>query len=919
MLYEALSLQDALNYDAAEALFKKVLTQDEANVVALYSLGVIVSKYRHDTELALGYFERACTISDNFVMAWNARGVQLQALGRYVEAGEAYKRATELDPAYAEGWMNHGILQHTLDKHVDALLAFDKVLEIEPDNPRALANRGVILTQLKQGELAIQTFRRLTEVAPDYDEAAGLLLFEQLHACDWSDFDRLCAQIVNGVRAGRRMCSTLALMSMVDSARDHFLCAQTYAKTLQSKPFPQLWQGERYEHSRIRVGYLSPDFREHPVGQLMIGIIEGHDRRGFETYAFSLGVDDGSSLRSRYQMAFEHFYDVRSQTAEQIARLVRECEIDVLVDLAGYTSDSRTGVLLHRPAPVQVNYLGYPGTMGLPCMDYIIADRYTIPEQDKQYFSEQVVTLPYTYLPTDAGLYASPTTPPRSEYGLPESAMVFCAFNHDFKINPRLFDMWMRILQRVQDSVLWLMARNESIKNNLRREAAIRGIDPARLIFASRVPEKADHLARYRLADLFLDATPYNAHTTCADALQGGLPVITYRGNAFPGRVASGLLAAAGLPELAVDSFEAYENLAVDLAHDAVRRHALRQYLLDNRSSLPLFDTLRFCRDLESAYTTMWQCQQQGQPAASFIVESSAGVSPVDQMVSPAAPEPLRSLLQLCPQMPILTVLDVGAALGEAPLYDPLIRAGKARLFGFEPDREACNALNARYGAPHRFFPYFVGNGHVQTFHETNWGLTGSLFEPNTALLSHFQNLAEVTTPVAQHAVETVRLDDVSEVREVDFFKIDVQGAELMIFQNALRVLASTLVVQVEVEFVELYKKQPLFADVDAFMRANGFKFHTFLGFGSRTFKPLVCNNNPNLGLNQRLWSDAIYVRDWQALGQFSDVQLMKMALILNDFYRSYDLSYLLLSELDRRKGGALANEYLDRLKGGSN
>lgn len=926
LLHEALTLQDAQQYDAAEALFKDVLSQDANNVVALYSLGVIVSKQQHDARQALDYFERACTASPSFVMAWNARGVQLQALGRYNEAEDAYKQTVGLDPAFTEGWMNYGILLHTLDKHVDALLAIEKVLEIEPDNPRALANRGILLTQLKQGELAIQTFRRLITVAPDYDEAVGLLLYEQLHACDWQHFDQLRAQIVDGVRAGRRMCSTLALMSMVDSAQDHFLCAQTYAKTLQNKPHPPLWQGEHYQHQRIRIGYLSPDFREHPVGQLMIGIIEGHDQNHFETYAFSLGINDGSSLRSRYQTAFEHFHDVRNYTAEQIARLIRECEIDVLIDLAGYTSDSRSAVLLHRAAPIQVNYLGYPGTMGLPCVDYIIADRHTIPEGNEAYFSEQVVTLPYTYLPTDAGLRASTKTPPRGEYGLPENVLVFCAFNHDFKINPRLFDMWMRILRRVPDSVLWLMARNEPIKNNLRREAEARGIDPARLVFASRVPDKADHLARYRLADLFLDATPYNAHTTCADALQGGLPVITYRGNAFPGRVASGLLAAAGLPELAVDSFEEYENLAVELANDAERRQALHRYLLDNRDRLPLFDTQRFCRDLEFVYATMWQRQQQGLSAESFSIEASGGTPVFAQGANAAAmqpevkltSEPLHTLLQLCPHMPMLTILDVGAALGEAPLYDPLIRAGKARLLGFEPDRTACSALNERYGPPHQFFPHFVGDGREHTFHETNWGLTGSLFEPNTALLSHFQNLAEVVTPVAQHSVKTVRLDDVSEVFGVDFFKIDVQGAELMIFQNALRALASTLVVQVEVEFLELYKQQPLFADVDAFMRSNGFKLHTFLGFGSRTFKPIICNENPNMGLNQRLWSDAVYVKDWQNLENLDNAQLLKMALILNDFYNSYDLSYLLLSELDRRTDEKLAIRYLGRLTGGT-
>lgn len=279
----------------------------------------------------------------------------------------------------------------------------------------------------------------------------------------------------------------------------------------------------------------------------------------------------------------------------------------------------------------------------------------------------------------------------------------------------------------------------------------------------------------------------------------------------------------------------------------------------------------------------------------------------------------MPSLLEMFPDMPVLTVLDVGAALGEEPKYDPLIKAGKARLFGFEPNVAECEKLNQRYGAQHRFFPHFVGDGKRNTFHETNWSLTGSLYEPNTALLAHFQNLAEVMTPVALHMVDTVRLDDVEGLHDVDFFKIDVQGAELMIFQNGAKTMASALAVQVEVEFVEMYKNQPLFADVDTFMRANGYKFHTFTGFGTRTFKPIVCENNLNRGLNQYLWSDAVYVRDWQALGTFTNDQLIKSAVILNDFYGSRDLSYLLLSELGRRTGDNVATRYLAWLRGDSN
>jgi predicted O-linked N-acetylglucosamine transferase (SPINDLY family) len=374
-----------------------------------------------------------------------------------------------------------------------------------------------------------------------------------------------------------------------------------------------LWQGERYRHDKIRLAYVSPDLREHPVGHLMAGVFECHDKARFETIAISLSIDDQSRLRSRIIEAFDRFIDVRYMGTSQIAQLMRNMEIDIAVDLAGYTADSRTDIFARRPAPVQVNYLGYPGTMGTDYMDYILADCHVIPKEHWPFYSEQVVYLPDTYLPTDVSVKISDRTPSRAECGLPETGIIFCSFSHDYKLSPPVFDVWMRLLHRVPGSALWLVSRSDLSQHNLRREAEARGIDPSRLVFADRVPLVEDHLARYRQADLFLDTYPYNAHTTAADALMAGLPVVTYMGNAFPARVAGSLLHAVGLPELIARSLEEYEALALKLATTPALLADAKARLRANKNTYPLFDTQGFCRNLEAAYIAMWRQHQLGE------------------------------------------------------------------------------------------------------------------------------------------------------------------------------------------------------------------------------------------------------------------------------------------------------------------
>jgi predicted O-linked N-acetylglucosamine transferase (SPINDLY family) len=407
-------------------------------------------------------------------------------------------------------------------------------------------------------------------------------------------------------------------LNMQDSPEARWQCARTFCRD-RHPPSPQaIWRGERYDHSKIRIGYLSADFRHHPMAYLMVGLFERHDRSRFETTAFSFGPDPRDEFRRRLENSFDGFLDVRTKTDRELAVLLREREIDIAVDLMGYTNNGRPGILALRAAPIQVNYVGFAGTLGAEHIDYIIADRVVIPDKFRKFFTEQVVYLPDTYWPTDCER-AVAETPTRMAAGLPETGFVFCCFNQSHKIAPPIFDIWMRLLRQVGGSVLWLVEDDADAACNLRHEAERRGVAESRLIFAPRVKIEA-YLARMPLADLLLDTLPFNAHTTASDALWTGLPLVTCVGSAFAGRVAASILRAAGLPELITDNLADYEALALRLAGDPQRLAQIRAKLQRNRQRYPLFDTDRFRRHIESAYQTMWERHQRGDSPGGFAV-----------------------------------------------------------------------------------------------------------------------------------------------------------------------------------------------------------------------------------------------------------------------------------------------------------
>ena len=603
-LIQAIELQNKGDIDTATQLFREILAASPDNPHALYSLGLIELNAGH-LDQALALCSHGVKANPQFVQLYYLQGAVWQAVGNQEEALRSYDGALAVDPNSQEVLLNSGALLRAMFRHKEALERFNRILAINPNHVGALGNCGIMLTEFKQSEPAIAMFEKLITIKPDFDYGLGLLFYERMHICDWGGLDTLGQQIVQGVREGKKVCKSLAFMCLSDEARDHQKAAQTFAAQQNPLQADVLWRGERYEHKRIRIAYVSPDLREHPVGHLMAGVFERHDKSRFETIAISIGIDDQSRLRARMIKAFDHFIDARAMSAQQIARQMREMEVDIAIDLGGYTSDTRTAIFAYRPAPVQVNYLGYPGTMGTSYFDYILADRHIIPLQQRQFYNEKVAYLPDTYLPTDNSVQISERTPTRAECGLPDTGVVFCSFSHDYKISPPVFDVWMRLLLQVPGSVLWLMSRGELAQGNLRKEAQARGVEPSRLIFAGRVPLVEDHLARYRQADVFLDTHPYNAHTTAADALMAGLPVVTYMGNSFPSRVAGSLLHAIGLPELIAHTMLDYENIALQLATDPSALLDTKTRLLANQKTHALFQTDRFCRNLEDALVRM--------------------------------------------------------------------------------------------------------------------------------------------------------------------------------------------------------------------------------------------------------------------------------------------------------------------------
>lgn len=535
-----------------------------------------------------------------------------------LEGAEAVaRRAVELDPQNLEGWLT---LSAALSKRRDldpALAAADRAIAIAPGGSRPLVARAAILNQLRRYDAAISTLVAALAMDPELTDARAMLVSSRMRACDWTHLEADTAILLEQIRSGSAF-NPFILLAMPSTPNDQLACTRHHVSQTWP-PKPALYRGERYEHSRIRVAYVSGDFREHPTSQLLVGVFEHHDRSQFETIGVSFAYDDGSAIRRRVERAFDRFIDMSGKTDKEIAQRLRAEEVDVAVDLGGHTDGGRPGVFVLRPAPVQVNYLVYPGTSGSPAIDYIFADEVVIPDDARKNYSESVVWLPGSYFAGDDKREISPAVPSRASEGLPESGFVFGSFSNSYKITPAIFDVWMRLVNGVPGSVLWLLGVNDLVPENLRREAEARGVMGERLVFARNVPA-ADHLARQRSADLLLDTPLYNAHTTASDPLWAGVPLLTLTGTTFAARVATSILKAMDLPDLITGTIVNYEETALRLARNPAALIELRAKVQARRDESLFFNTASKTAHLEAAYQIMVGRHRGGLRPDGFVV-----------------------------------------------------------------------------------------------------------------------------------------------------------------------------------------------------------------------------------------------------------------------------------------------------------
>jgi protein O-GlcNAc transferase len=652
------TLKDQGDFEGAENAYRTAIGLQPGVSAGFGGLAEICLK-QGLLERALDHCGKAIILSrsapkaDYYIIAAKA----LVESGLYDEALNALTTARRIEPANPDVYFQMGLIYEDQGKPVAAFDAYQKVIGHRPKDVRAYNNMAAVLIILGQVELAIATARMAAALAPRHpdvylnlaaalrlhgEDDEALAIYEKIiglepghaealvelchrrqHACDWNGLASQQEEAWKNSFHKGRLVSPFIIMTASASPAEQLRCARIWGERLTKlAPAPlapyRPTSGDQ-KHGKLRLGYLSADFHSHATAMLIVDMLEQHDKGRFELFGYSLGPDDGSALRQRIVNAFDHFADLRSLSDAGAAMRIHADHIDILLDLKGYTQEARVKILSYEPAPVQINYLGFPGTMGAPFIDYIIADPHVAPMEHQAFFDEKIVHLPHCYQPNDRLRALPKDMPGRASFGLPEDGFVFCCFNNPYKITPDIFDIWMRLLRETPGSVLWLLTPKKRAAENLLREASARGINPSRLVFAPFVaPEQ--HLARLGLGDLFLDTLPVNAHTTASEALWAGLPLITCQGETFASRVAASLLHAIEMPELVTESLEAYEALAMKLAHDPAGLAAIRKRLQDNRLKTALFDTPRYTRNFEAALLLMNELRQGGQPPRPFAV-----------------------------------------------------------------------------------------------------------------------------------------------------------------------------------------------------------------------------------------------------------------------------------------------------------
>lgn len=614
------ALKDIMDLPAAVASFDKAIALMPNFPGLYYNRGLALYALKR-YPAALNDFEKATSLNPALAEAFHARGQVLADLRQFPAAIEQYAKAIKIRSDYAEVYNSRGTAWNELQQNDAALAAYGTAIGLKTDFIAAYSNRAKLLGDMRRHAEAVADYDRILGLDPDYLGIYGARLHARMQTCDWQTVEQDIAALADKIGHGKRVAAPFQVLALTDSAALHRQAAELWTAEVSPRD-PALGPiAKRERREQIRIGYFSMDFRIHPVAQLVVGLIESHDRARFEIIGFSYGLDTQDPMRKRLESAFDKFIDVRGVSDKDVAAQARALEVDIAVDLAGHTGASRTAIFAMQAAPVQVNYLGYPGTMGSAVYDYIVADRTVIADEVRHHYAEKIVYLPHSYQPNDTSRAVSERVFTREELGLPPTGFVFCCFNNTFKITPGIFDAWMRILTRVDGSVLWLLEDNPTAAANLRLEAARRGVAPERLVFAGRAPQD-EHLARQRAADLFLDTLPYNAHTTASDALWVGLPLLTCTGEAFAGRVGASILRALDLSELVAATAEDYEVRAIALATEPGKLDGIKRRLMENRQTAPLFNIGHTARHIEAAYAAMYERYHADQPPEDIRVAS---------------------------------------------------------------------------------------------------------------------------------------------------------------------------------------------------------------------------------------------------------------------------------------------------------
>jgi predicted O-linked N-acetylglucosamine transferase (SPINDLY family) len=603
------TLLDLSQYLQALDCFDEALKLTPDYVEALINKGIALHQIQRYAE-AITHFDIAISLKPDFAEIWSNKGNTLYEIKQYDEAIEHFTNALSLKPDFAEGWSNKGNALYETKRYDEAITNHDKALSLKPNYAEGWYNKGVTLNALKRYDEVISCFDKALTLKNDIEWVFGDLLHTKMKICDWSHFNDDFDELSNSVMTNKRVLRPFPALGFSDNTLFHKKAAEIY--TLSKYPHNDIL-GLNHKYSqkeKIRVGYFSGDFREHPVAFLTAELFELHDKNRFEIVAFSFGVDSQTLLRSRLEQAFDLFIDVKTKSDQQIAQLSRHLEIDIAVDLGGHTDSARVGIFACRAAPIQLSYIGYLGTIGAEYYDYLVADKTIIPSGFDHFYAEKIVRLP-NYQANDRKRAISDKKFTRTGFGLPSAGIIFCCFNNNYKFLPATFDSWMHILKAVDGSILFLYADSKWSKANLIKEARVRGVDCSRLVFGEHI-SYSEYLTRYQVCDLFLDTFPYNAGTTASDALWTGLPVLTLMGQSFASRVAASLLNAIDLPELITTNQEQYEALAIELATNPQKLAKIKLKLANNRLTTPLFDTPLFTKNLEAAYIQMYDRYQAG-------------------------------------------------------------------------------------------------------------------------------------------------------------------------------------------------------------------------------------------------------------------------------------------------------------------